>query len=112
MSPDEKLMVIFGALHLVRLALGGVLFLMLLRSEPVSERPAPDDDDTGGGGGNDRIQDRPKTSPPGGIPLPDAVPPRKRLRTGHDRLADPSRRQPSRRRVPEPARERPRVPAR
>ena len=33
MTPDEELMVIFGALHLVALVLGLALFVMFLRSE-------------------------------------------------------------------------------
>jgi hypothetical protein len=111
-TPDEQLLIIFGGLHLVALALGGVLFMMFLRADASSNATPPDDDDSDGGGGNDRISDRPKTSPSGGIPLPDAVPARVRLRSSHDRLADPSRRAPSRRRVSEPARERPRVPVR
>jgi hypothetical protein len=100
-TPDEELMVIFGALHLVALALGVVLFVMFLRSEAGSGHRPPDEDD-GGGGGNDRIGGGPKTSPSGGIPLPDAEPSRFRLR-GHERLADlrPKR---ERRPVPEPVR--------
>jgi hypothetical protein len=101
MTPDEELMVIFGALHLVALVLGVVLFVMFLRSEAGSGRRPPEDDD-GGGGGNDRLGNGPKTSPGGGIPLPDAVPPRFRLR-GHERLADLRPRR-ERRRVVEPAR--------
>jgi hypothetical protein len=101
MSPDEELMVIFGALHLVALILGGVLFVMFLRSDAGSRFKPPDDDD-GGGGGNDRIGGGPKSSPSGGIPLPDAVQARVRLRSAHDRLAD-LRPRPVRRRVPEPA---------
>jgi hypothetical protein len=111
-TPDAQLLVIFGALHLVALSLGGVLFVMFLRSDTAASSLPPDDDDSDGGGGNDRISDKPKTSPSGGIPLPDAVPARVRLRTGHDRLVDPARRTPARRRVSDPARERPRVPVR
>src|SRR3954467_9908321 len=69
MSPDEELMVIFGALHLVALVLGGVLFVMFLRSEAGSGRRPPEDDD-GGGGGNDRLSPGPTGSPPGGLPPP------------------------------------------
>src|SRR5206468_8721119 len=57
---------------LVALVLGGALFLMFLRSDGASTW-SPDDDDDSGGGGNDRIGDKPKTSPSGGIPLPFAV---------------------------------------
>ena len=91
MSPDAELLVIFGVLHLVALVLGGALFLMFLRSDGASSW-SPDDEDDSGGGGNDRISDKPKTSPSGGIPLPFAVQSDKRLRSGHDKLADPGRR--------------------
>jgi len=66
---------------------------------------------TGGGGGNDRISDKPKTSPSGGIPLPNAVQSNTRLRSSLDKLADPSRRR-VRQREHQPIRIRPRVPAR
>jgi hypothetical protein len=101
MSPDEELMVIFGALHLVALLLGIVLFVMFLRSEAGSGHRPPDEDD-GGGGGNDRLGGGPKTPPSGGIPLPDAEPSRHRLRS-HERLRDlrPAR---ERRSAPEPVR--------
>jgi hypothetical protein len=99
MGPDEELMVIFGALHLVALVLGVILFVMFLRSEAGSRFRGPDDEDGGGGGGNDRVSGGPKTSPPGGIPLPDADPAPFRLRPG-DR---PKWSRPERRRVVEPA---------
>jgi hypothetical protein len=98
-SPDEELMVIFGALHLVALVLGAVLFVMFLRSDAGSRFKGPEEDD-GGGGGNDRIGGGPKSSPSGGIPLPDAIQSTVRLR-GPGRLAD--LRRPERRRVVEPA---------
>jgi hypothetical protein len=101
MSPDEELVVIFGALHLVALLLGIVLFVMFVRSGPESDGNPPEDE--GGGGGNDRLPDRPPTtSPRGGLPLPDAEPPPVRLR-GHERLAD-LRPRPERRHVTEPTR--------
>src|SRR6201991_978930 len=103
MSPDAELLVIFGVLHLAALVLGGALFLMFLRSDGASTW-TPDDEDDSGGGGNDRIGDKPKTSPSGGIPLPYAVQSDKRLRSGHDKLADPSRRHVRRRTPAEPAR--------
>ena len=112
MTPDEELLVIFGALHLVALVLGVVLFAMFLRSGTRNERRPPDDDEHGGGGGNDRISDKPKTSPSGGIPLPFAVQSEKRLRTGHDKLADPGRRRVRTRTPAEPAPTRRRVTSR
>src|SRR3954465_5854399 len=90
MSPDAELLVIFGVLHLAALVLGGALFLMFLRSDSSSPWPQDDDDDPGGGG-NDRIGDKPKTSPSGGIPLPFSVQSDRRLRSSHDKLADPGR---------------------
>jgi hypothetical protein len=99
MTPDEELMVIFGALHLVALVLGAVLFVMFLRSDTNSRFKPPEEDD-GGGGGNDRIGGGPKHSPSGGIPLPDAVQSKVRLRS-HERLVD-LRPRPARRRMPEP----------
>lgn len=92
-------MVIFGALHLVALMLGMALFVMFLRSGSRSGFKPPDDDD-GGGGGNDRISDKPKTSPGGGIPLPSAEQSSQRLRS-HERLADMQRSR-RRRKVAEP----------
>ena len=101
MSPDEELMLIFGTLHLVALALGAVLFVMFLRSDGADDREPPEEDE-GGGGGSDRISNTPKTSPSGGIPLPDAEPAPVRLR-GHEKLSD-LRPRPERRRVAEPER--------
>ena len=108
MDPDQELMLIFGGLHLVSLLLGAVLFIMFLRSDTTRpwEPPDSDDSDDGGGGGNDRVQDRPKPRPSGGIPLPDAEPARVRLR-GHESLreARPSReRRPIREPAPTPRR--------
>ena len=108
MTPDEELVVIFGALHLIALVLGVVLFVMFVRSDSNSDGKPPDDDDPGGGGGNDRISDRPpRTSPSGGIPLPDADPAPVRLRS-RVRLSDAykgrERRQAPERPVRSPAR--------
>jgi hypothetical protein len=104
MSPDEELMLIFGALHLVALALGVVLFVMFLRSEAGSDSRPPEDDDHGGGGNDRVVWDRPKTSPSGGIPLPDAEPAHARLRS-HEKLRDAYRGR-ERRQVEEPVRRR------
>jgi hypothetical protein len=108
MSPDAELLVIFGVLHLVALVLGGALFLMFLRSDGASNWSGDDEDDSGGGG-NDRVSDKPKTSPSGGIPLPFAVQSDRRLRSGHDKLADPGRRRVRTRTPSEPAPTRRRV---
>lgn len=87
MTPDEELMVIFGALHVIALALGVVLFMMFLRSDSTSSWKPPEDDEGGGGGGNDRLPSTPKPRPTGGVPLPDADPARARLR-GPGKLRD------------------------
>ena len=110
MSPDVELMVIFGAMHLVALLFGALLFVMFLRSDTADGGDGPEEDEGGGGGGSDRISGTPKTSPSGGIPLPDAEPAPVRLR-GHERLSD-LRPRPERRRVTEPARTPRRVPSR
>ena len=109
MSPDAELMLIFGTLHLIAVALGVGLFVMFLRSETTQPWKPPEDED-GGGGGNDRLPSPPKTSPSGGLPLPDAVPPSARLRS-HERLRDLKAR-PERRPAREPAPERQPVPHR
>jgi hypothetical protein len=80
MSPDAELMVIFGALHVVALLLGGVLFYMFLRSESTTSWQPPEEDEGGGGGGNDRRPIVPKPRPTGGVPLLDAVQASRRLR--------------------------------
>jgi hypothetical protein len=105
MTPDEELILIFGALHLVALALGAVLFVMFLRAE---DGPAgPTEDEEPGGGGNDRVSGGPPArSPSGGLPLPTAEPARVRLR-GHEKLRDAHPRRERR-----PAREPVRTPAR
>jgi hypothetical protein len=112
MSPDEELMLIFGVLHLIALVLGVVLFVMFLRSETDYGIQPPEDDEPGGGGGggNDRVSNRPKGTPGGGIPLPDAEPSPIRLR-GHGSLRNA---RPRRTRRPDhaPAPARRRVPAR
>jgi hypothetical protein len=88
MTPDEELMVIFGALHVVALVLGVVLFMMFLRSDSNSSWKPPEDEEGGGGGGNDRLpSSKPKPRPTGGVPLPDADPARTRLRD-HSKLRD------------------------
>jgi hypothetical protein len=87
MGPDNGLIVIFASLHVVALLLGGLLFAIFVRTDAKPGNSEADDEDEGGGGGNDRLGGSPKTSPSGGIPLPDAEPAPIRLR-GPGRLAD------------------------
>lgn len=104
--PDETLLVaLLGGLHLVGFGLAALLLLPLLRDERVTPIARREDED-GGGGGNDRLGPvAPKGPRGGGIPLPDAVPARVRLREPA-RLADllprPARRR--REHAPSPAR--------
>ena len=94
---DETLLVaLLGGLHLLGFGFAAVMLLPLMRDErivPVARREDEDD----GGGGNDRVRPGPRPGPRGGgLPLPDAVPARVRLREPA-RLADllpaPQRRQ-------------------
>jgi hypothetical protein len=111
MNSEEELVLIFGALHLVAAALGALLLLLFMRSEDTEPNRDPPDENDGGGGGNDRRPARPKPNPsPGGIPLPDAIQSRTRLR-GAGRLADAHPRR-ERRTTPEPQRAPRRTPAR
>ncbi|HXE46655.1 MAG TPA: hypothetical protein VN635_15845 [Conexibacter sp.] len=88
MADETLLVALLGGLHLLGFAFAAVLLLPLLRDErivPVARRGDEEDD---GGGGNDRLGPlAPKGPRGGGIPLPDAVPARVRLREP-GRLAD------------------------
>jgi hypothetical protein len=88
-TPDQELVLLFGALHLVALAFACALFWMFVRSETVDPWEPPDEDEGGGGGGggNDRQSDPPRRPGPGGVPLPDAVQSDERFR-GPGKLAD------------------------
>jgi len=101
---DETLLVaLLGGLHLLGFGFAAVMLLPLLRDErivPIGHGEDEDDE----GGGNDRVRPDPRPGPRGGgIPLPDAMPARVRLREP-GRLADllpaPQRR---REHVPMPA---------
>jgi hypothetical protein len=100
MTPDQELVLLFGALHLVALVFACVLFWMFMRSDTVDPWTGEEEDEGGGGGGgNDRLSDPPRRPGPGGIPLPDAAQSRERFREP-GKLADrydwPKRRQPVR----------------
>ena len=105
--PDETLLVaLLGGLHLVGFGFAALLLLPLLRDERVVPIVSRDDGEDGGGGGNDRLGPIAPTDPRGGgIPLPDAIPARMRLREPA-RLADllppPARRE--REHAPSPVR--------
>jgi len=107
MADETLLVALLGGLHLIGFGFAAILLLPLLRDErivPLAGRA--DEDDDGGGGGNDRLGPiAPRGRGGGGIPLPDAVPARVRLREP-GRLADllppPARRR--REHAPRPAR--------
>jgi hypothetical protein len=86
---DETLLVaLLGGLHLLGFGFAAVLLLPLMRDERVAPLGHRGEDEDEGGGGNDRVDRTPPRGPrPGGIPLPDAVPARVRLREPV-RLAD------------------------
>lgn len=113
MGEETLVVVVFGSLHLLGLGFGMLLLLPLLRDERIAPWAPPQEDEDGGGGGNDRILPQPPRGPSsGGLPLPDAVPARVRLRSG-ERLADlvpPRQRRPAHapepRRAPVPQRDR------
>jgi hypothetical protein len=110
MPADVKLVALFGGLHLLGLILVCVMLVLLFRSDTTrSWTGGEEEGDGGGGGGNDRLRPRDSRGPRGGgLPLPDAVPARVRLRD-HRRLAELIPR-PARRMAPEPARGPGRVP--
>lgn len=114
MGEGMLLVVIFGTLHLLGVGFAALLLVPLMRDDQPPLWAPPDEDDDGGGG-NDRVSPQPESGPPsgGGLPLPDAVPARVRLR-GPGRLADlvpPRERRPSHPPTPSPRPVREREPA-
>lgn len=108
MGEDMLLVVIFGTLHLLGICFAALLLLPLMREEQPKLWIPPEDED-GRGGGSDRLAPEPPRDPSsGGLPLPDAVPARVRLR-GPGRLSEltPLReRRPAHTPAPSPQRER------
>jgi len=113
MGNEALPIILFGGLHLIMFVLGALLLLPCLKDDPAPWATRDDDEDGGGGGGSDRIQRQPPRGPrPGGIPLPDALPARVRLR-GPARLADllpPRDRRPAHPPAPAPVRRPARTP--
>jgi hypothetical protein len=107
MAQDTLLVALLGGLHLLGLGFAALMLLPLMRDEqvaPLARRGGEEDDDDGG---SDRLRPaRPSGPRGGGLPLPDAVPARVRLRE-RQRLADllprPARR-PAHAPTPAPAR--------
>jgi hypothetical protein len=100
-------MLMIAGVHLLALGCVAVLMIPALRDgQPCPSRRS--DSDADDGWGNDRSRPiTPPDVPGGGLPLPDALPARLRLREHgrlHERLPGRERR-PAREPVPEPARE-------
>ncbi len=97
---------LIGGLHIIGLMFAMALVWHFMRTDPADSWPPPSEDG-GGGGGNMRPEPPAPVRPRGGgLPLPDAVPARVRLREP-GRLADhrPRReRRPSREPVRTPVR--------
>jgi hypothetical protein len=87
MGPDAELLVIAGVIHVIGLSFACALLWHFARTEPADTWSPPEEDDRGGGG--NVVPEPPKPTRPrgGGLPLPDAVPARVRLREP-GRLAD------------------------
>lgn len=106
MSGDLELMLIVVGMHLLGLACAAALLIPALRGGP-DLPPRGDQDSDGGWGHGPPKSPAPSDVPSGGLPLPDAVPARVRLRD-HRRLPDrlaPRERRPAREPRPAPARE-------
>ncbi len=105
MADETLLVALLGGLHLIGLGFAAIMLLPLLRDERIAPATRRGEEDDDGGGGNDRLGPiAPQGPRGGGIPLPDAVPARVRLREPA-RLADllpPARRR--REHAPAPAR--------
>jgi hypothetical protein len=98
-----------AGVHLLGLGCVALLMFPALKDNPIGPDRRPDEGDDGWGRGPKRPPEAPKP-PRGGIPLPDAVPARVRMRE-HGRLSE---RLPNRERRParEPARRPARTPHR
>lgn len=88
MADETLLVALLGGLHLLGLGFGALLLLPCLRDERIAASARHGEDEDDGGGGSDRLRPTPPRGPwGGGIPRPDALPARVRLR-GPERLAD------------------------
>lgn len=85
MSSATQLVLMVGGMHLLALVGAVLLIIPALRDHP--EPPPPPGGGSDGGGGLRRPSPQSPVCPRGGLPLPDAVPARVRLREPV-RLAD------------------------
>jgi hypothetical protein len=86
MSGDAQLVLIIGGMHLLGLVFTAALLLPALRDAP-DLPPGSDGGSDGGWGHGPPPPAKPKDTPSGGLPLPDAAPATVRLRD-HRRLND------------------------
>src|SRR5436305_10896847 len=96
MSGETQLLLMVAGVHLLGLVCVGMLMIPVLRDSPGS--PPSDSGSDDGWGRGPRRPPMPPEPPRGGVPLPDAVPAKVRLRD-HRRLADhlpPRERRPAR----------------
>jgi hypothetical protein len=106
MSGDMELVLMIAGMHLLGLVCAAALLLPALRGGPELPPRSDRDSDDGWGHGPPKPP-TPSEGPSGGLPLPDAVPARVRLRD-HRRLSEllPGReRRPAREPAPSPRRE-------
>ncbi len=87
MSGEAQLLLIVAGVHLLGLACVGILMIPALRDVPEPPGSSSDSGSDEGWGRGPRRPPKPPEPPRGGIPLPDAVPARVRLRD-HDKLGD------------------------
>ena len=87
MSGETQLLLMVAGVHLLGLACVAMLMLPALRDGPGGSSSSSDSGSDEGWGKGPRRPPKPPDPPQGGIPLPDAVPARVRLRD-HRRLAD------------------------
>jgi hypothetical protein len=97
MSGEAQLLLMVAGMHLLGLGCVAMLMIPALRDSPDSP-PSSDSGSDAGWGRGPRRPPKPPEPPTGGIPLPDAVPARVRLRD-HEKLGDllpPRERRPAR----------------
>src|SRR5690348_12684280 len=89
MSGDVQLLLLIGGIHIFGFVAVAILMLPALRESWGTPPPgsSSDGNEGGGPGGPGLIPVLPSSSPGGGLPLPDAIPARVRLRD-HRKLAD------------------------
>jgi hypothetical protein len=102
----DQLVLLVMAMHMLACVCAGILIAHARNAQPTLPWRGPDEGSDDGWGNDPRGPRRPSRLPGGGLPLPDAVPARVRLRD-HKRMSDllpPRERRPTREPEREPAR--------